>query len=328
MSDKSVGESLDQQTEAAREMEAALNSLSEQLASEMTEADRKKLEQLAELQKKLRELTEDLRRRPEFDRLEELRDAERAMQEAQRAMQQGQGDQASDSADQAAQKVEDAQDKADDGEEPLPDQVPEELALALAEQLRKILAAQKEINAGTAQVDARREMVLAKEDKERVHAMGKREDELARDVADVRSKLEQESAEVYRWTLDAIRTDMLEVRELMEERTRTDAYVRQMQEQIVKRLEELIEGLKPAAGGGGGGGGGGKPGPKVGLLAQLKMLRAIQRALEARTKAIRAKYDGKETAEIVPADKQILDRVLQEQEDLRRLTMKLAEELK
>jgi len=327
MADKSIGESLDRQSEASREMDAALAQLSEQRASEMSAADRKRLEELAEQQKMLRERTEDLRRKGELERLlDELKEAERAMQETQRSLQQGQGDSASDSADAAADRLEKAEEDAGQPE-PAPDQVPEELALALAEQLRKILAAQKEINASTEGVDTRRAQILSKEDREKLEELGKREDELARDVADVRSQLEQESAEVYRFTLDAVRTDMLEVRELMAVRTRSDAYVRHIQEQIVKRLEELIDALKPAKGGGGGGGGG-KPGPKVGLLAQLKMLRSIQRALESRTAAIRTRYDGRETVEIAPADKQILDRILQEQEDLRRLVTKLAEELK
>jgi hypothetical protein len=107
-----------------------------------------------------------------------------------------------------------------------------------------------------------------------------------------------------------------------------DAYVRNLQHQIERNLEELIEALKPGAGGGGGGGGGGGKPPKVGLKAQLMLLRSMQKNLEERTAAVRAKYGDRSPDELDWPDKEIVDRLLLEQEDIRRLTLKLAEVLK
>jgi hypothetical protein len=60
----------------------------------------------------------------------------------------------------------------------------------------------------------------------------------------------------------------------------------------------------------------------VGLEAQIKMLRAVQADILAKTTALRAKAEA-----LTPADRAALDRLYQQQEDIRRLAAELANAL-
>ena len=79
-------------------------------------------------------------------------------------------------------------------------------------------------------------------------------------------------------------------------------------------------------GGGGGGGGGGKP-PLVPPLAELKMLRIMQRDVNVRTKRVDEQVAKTPAKKLTPELKETLRRAAQKEGDISRITDKLAKQL-
>jgi hypothetical protein len=105
----------------------------------------------------------------------------------------------------------------------------------------------------------------------------------------------------------------------------TGVYTQQVQKEIEKTLEELIEALQRAQqqGGGGGGGGGGQQQnpPLVPNSAELKLLKAAQLRVNRRTQS----FDENRPAVLEPALKREIDNIAKRQQGVADMTQEMIE---
>lgn len=257
MESRATAQSSAYQAGAGQDLEQTLRALDEALGAAQTPEDRLSADELARLQKELRELTRDLLDEADPDAAKRLEEAMRAMKEAQSAFEQGNPSAAEEAAGEAGERLEEAVREEGAPQEPVrePDA---ERRRALAAILEKLLEDHEGVRRGTAEADRERASGrLTLKQLEGISELGRREHGLSERVVDVLRELKNEPADVYRWALGEVRSGLLEAGDLLVLSRRTDGYVRHLQEEISRRLGELIEALKPAASGGGGGGGGG-----------------------------------------------------------------------
>src|SRR5208283_1882676 len=156
-------------------------------------------------------------------------------------------------------------------------------------ELNNMLAAQKDILDRTQKVEMQRpraEEPLPRRAKLLAQQVFEDQLKLADATRVVVKKLEE--APVFQWVLLTAKDDMSEAAARLEKEDSGTA-TQEIQEDVVKKLGELIEALKKERqkkGGGGGGKGGGGKQPLVPPAAELKMLKIMQRDVNTRTKQI------------------------------------------
>jgi hypothetical protein len=323
LSQRRDGDSANAQSAAERDLSGAEQALQSLLDEELPEEERRNAEDLAQLEKLLRELTEELRERSTAQDEERLRRAARSMRDAQRALEQGIPAAARDKAEEALDRLETVE----------PEEPAREADAEAVRSLERLLTEMKEeqeaVGKETREIDARRGVgTLRKEDANRLAALSKREGDLAGRAEEAGRRLENGAAPIFAWGLEAIRADLSELRDLLDPKQDTGDATRNLQESIVTRLKEMIEALRPGPkpNGGGSGGGEGDPPPPVTLEAQLKMVRALQADILRRSEAVRSKC--KVDADLGAGDRLILNRLVQQQDDLKRWVEELAERMK
>jgi hypothetical protein len=219
------------------------------------------------------------------------------------------------------------------------DQLQEEL-FKIEKELREILAIHKRVIVKTLEVQnfrkRNRRAKLARPQVRRLFDASKAEtDAMNRTRKTVRRIPD---CPVFAWMLDDTAGDMKEVRDLLEKK-RTGMYVQDIENDVKRKLEDLIAALQKERAKGPkkppktppgrpprGGAPRGKP-PLVPPLAELKMLRKLQEDVNRKTKwvddMVARTADKKLTGELKP----ILERAAQKQGDVAGLTKKLAEQV-
>ncbi len=314
----------DYQAAARQAVENALWMVDQILAAELPEADREKAEELAKEQKRIRELTEDLAEKSEPKDQGRRKQAANAMKDAQRALEQGKTGAAQDAAEEAKEQLEPPEAKEDEDEAAR--EADEERVASLIEFLTAARAEQDALHGGTKEIDdLRKGGVLKEQELARLRDVSRRERELAGKVSEARRALEREFAQVFRWVMDSIHDNMMEVGDLLEIKLRTDDEVRAQQVEISRRITELIEALQTKPRGGGGGGKGGKP-PKVNFEAELKLIRSLQAGLAAKTKMIRDRMVSARAQD--PDDASRIAGLMDQQEELKLQVERLVKALR
>lgn len=167
-----------------------------------------------------------------------------------------------------------------------------EALVRIEERLRAVLAAQRRINAETADADRqcgddehdRAGQITCNQLADRQGAQGEQVDEV------LDALREEGSTAVFPAVLAEIRVDMTNVQNLLSD-LQTGPLTQSVQKEIAEALDQLVGALQKEMGrrdqtGGGGGGGGSGQEPLVPLMAELKMLRAMQTQVNGRTKAL------------------------------------------
>ncbi len=328
---------LDEQERLQKKVEAA-----EQLKDPMQR--QAELEKLAREQEKIeaeaKDLTQRLTRNQSEPAAQELRRATREMEQARERLENGEA--ASEKMDDALDRLDDAQRELDQANRKNEEELAREQMAKFADDIKALRDREQRLLDESARIHA-----LVKKDKKWERPVRTSLNDLRRQqetlAGEVRALLEKkfQSAAVFgrmlRQSADAMdlagkridsRLDAAETGPFdLELEDIADAGIQSQQKLSLKRLDQLIESLKPdknPAGGAappmGGGGmppdmvpGAGKPGEQLPPLAQLKALRSLQADIAERTSAFdkahpdRTKLNDDETAELESLEKMQLD---------------------
>lgn len=256
--------------------------------------------------------------------------AQRAGENAQRnqsqaSSQMGKGNQgeAQKSEEQAEEDLKDMLSNLDDVQKKAQDQQRKEKLFQIEQELKKMLDVQKGLYARTGEAD---KVSVPRAKKGMVKKIFEEQQELGNSVKVVVKKLEE--APVFQWVLQTAVDDMLEAASRLDKED-SGATTQQIQDDAAKKLADLIEALrkertKPQQGGGGGGGGGGKQ-PLVPPVAQLKMLRIMQRYVNTAVKRIDEEV-AKSAQEMTKDQKDRQRRAASQEGDIYRMMDKLIKE--
>jgi len=292
------------QEHALSELDKALKALDELAGKAAKEPEQRipsALERLRQPQNLLRDEVLKLQRK-----LNEFRDktgnkkAERAAAATQSAAknqssaasQMGQGSQsgAKSSEEEAEQDLKDALENLDQFQQQMAQQNRNEQLFQIEQELKKMLAAQKDILGKTQDVEKQRPAPA--------EALPRRAKLMAKQVFGDQLKLSDSTtvvvkklaeAPVFQFVLQEAVNDMTEAATRLDKED-SGAVTQEIQDDAIRQLSDLIEALrkertKPRQQGGGGGGGGGKQ-PLVPPLAELKMLQLMQRNVNTQTKKV------------------------------------------
>lgn len=303
-----------------REAAAGLARAREQLAQraraaarnreEASETFRKLRLRQEELEKKTRDLARQLESEMGPSSTGSLQRAGSSMEEAGVQMGREEASEAEQAEEEAVRYLDRAREQLDQQEERYHSLRQEELLFRLRDELVDLHRGQKEILAGTVEVDEARQDPSeppSRSGRRRLEHLAEQEAALGKKLAAMLPKVQAEGAEVYAWLLELTASDMEEIsRRLDAPEYRTDLLVQDLIETTMNRLEELIRGLSreldrrrgasppaPQAGSQRQG----KP-PLVPDVAELKVLRYMEEEIYARTVAL---GEGDLHDELVPS---------------------------
>jgi hypothetical protein len=220
--------------------------------------------------------------------------------------------------------------------------IEQEEQLAQAEQLEKIdqmlqkvLDRQQAVSASTRQTNEKRaaDSTFARGEQIKLSELSRSEGKLAEDVETVRAILTEEGKSVvFTEVLGDVRGDMQDVQKLLDAQD-PGTMAQAVQKEIERTLQDMIDAVrkelaerrKKAGGGGGGGGGGGKQ-PLVPAIAELKMIRTMEMAINRRTTELNKQVvDNKLPADQAKAEHGKLSR---RQENVRKMAEQLGDKIK
>jgi hypothetical protein len=244
----------------------------------------------------------------------------------------GQGNQsgASSSEEEAEQDLQDALDNLDDFQKQMQDQQRNETLFQIEQELKKMVAAQKDILGRTQDVEKLRPAPtdsLPRAAKIKVKQAFTDQTKLADSTKVVAKKLAD--SPVFEWVLQTCTDDMNEAAARLD-KEESGVATQEIQEDVIRKLGELIEALRKErtkSGGGGGGGGGGGKQPLVPPIAELKMLRIMQRDVNLKTKKIDEEVSKTKEKELNKDQKDRLRRAAVKEEEISRITNKIADDM-
>jgi hypothetical protein len=248
-------------------------------------------------------------------------------------MSQGQQSGAVSSQEEAEDDLQDALDNLDEMQRQMQNQSQQEELFQIEQELNKMLTVEKNLLHRTQQVEAQRpgpEKELPRRAKIQCNTVQKEQGTLAQSAGAIVKRLEE--SPVFQWVLQTATDDMHEATRRLD-KEETGVVTQEIQEDVVRKLSELVDALRKERkekqqqqGGGGGGGGGGKS-PLVPPLAELKMLRIMQRDVNARTKRIDEQVVKTPEKKLTNDMKETLRRTAQKEGDIARITEKMAKQL-
>ncbi|HYG74543.1 MAG TPA: hypothetical protein VEK08_06020 [Planctomycetota bacterium] len=340
-------EAAKEQENAISELDKALKALDDLAAKAAKEQDPRApsvLDRLKQPQNALRD--EVLKLQKKLDQFRDKtgnKNAEKASQANQSASknqsaassQMGQGNQsgAKSSEEEAEQDLQDALENLEQFQQQMQQQNKNEQLFQIEQELKKMLTVQKDLLGKTQDVEKQRpgpDEKLPRRAKGMVKQVFEDQQKLADAGKQVVKKLEE--APVFQYVMQGASNDMAEAAARLD-KEESGVLTQEMQEDVIRNLGDLIEALRkerqnPQQGGGGGGGGGGKQ-PLVPPLAELKMLRIMQRNVNGQTKKIdeevsKAKDSRKE---LTKDQKDRLRRAAVKEGEIARVTKRIADEL-
>ncbi len=341
-------EAAKEQEQALSELDKALKALDELAAKAAKEEDPrvpKALKRLEDPQKALRDEVQKLQKKMDnFKDKTGSKNAEKAAQanesasknqsKASSQMSQGSQSGAKSSEEEAEQDLQEALDNLEQLQQQQQQQNKNEQLFQIEQELKKMLAVQKDLLNKTQEVEKQRPGPTEKLPR-RAKGMVKQVFEDQQKLSDaaklVVKKLEE--APVFQFVLVGCSNDMTEAAVRLD-KEESGVVTQEIQEDIIRNLGDLIEALRKERQqqqqqqGGGGGGGGGKQ-PLVPPLAELRMLRIMQRNVNGSTKKIddevsKAKVEQKDLSK---DQKDRLRRAAVKEGEISRITKRIADEL-
>jgi len=186
--------------------------------------------------------------------------------------------------------------------------------------LTKLISKQKEIHDETIRLDNIKlnESDLPRSEMANLKKITQMQLELAKEVEKVNDKLIEEQSAVFFWILKTVMDEMILVKDLLDDESRTDIYTQQIQEDIIRKLKELLDALKKEKSRNKSGGqpppGGGQQKPKLlPDIAELKMLRTMQENLMRKTEDFKKENIKENLQEFDAVQQKILQRLSAEQ---------------
>jgi RNA binding exosome subunit len=168
-------------------------------------------------------------------------------------------------------------------------------------------------------------------DQQASNVLSDREEEIVKEARAGLALLEAEgSAVAFAEVFSQVKGDM-ETVALRLRKTDTGVVTVTIEDQIIDTLKEMIEALKKAqkSGGGGGGGGSGRaPDRLLDLLAELKMIRSMQKRVNQRTEVYGKQYAGEQApppeSGSTPEERERYERIQSELRDLSKRQLKIS----
>ncbi|HEY3319361.1 MAG TPA: hypothetical protein VGP72_02655 [Planctomycetota bacterium] len=342
-----------EQEKALSELDKALDALNELAAKAAKEKDPRApevLNRLKPIQNALRDEVQRLQKKLDnFRDKTGNRNAEKAAaanesasrNQSAAAGQMGQGNQSGSksSEEEAEQDLQDALENLDQFQNQMQQQNRSEQLFQIEQELKKMLGVQRDLLTKTQDVEKQRPAPAGKEPA----PLPRRARGMLRQVFEDQQKLSDsakvvvkklEDAPVFQFVLQGAGNDMSEAAARLD-KEESGSLTQDIEDDVIRNLADLIEALRKERqeqqkqqGGGGGGGGGGKQ-PLVPPLAELKMLRIMQRNVNSQTKKIDDEVN-KTKAEQKDLNKDQKDRLRRsavKEGEIARITKRIADEL-
>jgi hypothetical protein len=202
----------------------------------------------------------------------------------------------------------------------------------LKQRCERMLQIQKEVRDGTVALDAEVQKLSDKQptvaQRARANALADKEGLIVKEVEGALKVLASEgSAIAFRMTFEQVGKDASAVQKRLN-KANTDRVTVAVENQIIQTLEEMIEALKkqirdtetPPPPGPGGEGPNQPRKPLIELLAELKMIYALQKRVNARTELYGKEYPGEQApmpgSATTPAQRELYEMIRQELTDL------------
>jgi hypothetical protein len=209
-------------------------------------------------------------------------------------------EEASNKQSDAIQKLEEVRKRLEDILRQLREEELRRLLAALEGRCRRMLAMQKEVLEGTIRVETaiaqNPDKKASRSEEQRSLQLSDREQEIVREANKCIELLENEGSGVaFPEVFAQVRDDMMHVQRRLG-KADVGVVTQGIEKDIIATLEEMIEALKKAQQAGGGKPGSGKPGNQrlIDLLAELKMVRAMQVRVYNRTVTYGRQYPGEQ----------------------------------
>jgi len=339
-----------EQKQALSELEkalAALDDLSKRAEKEPDPRTKPVLEQMKPAQLALREELEKLRKKmDQFSdktgnpKAQKAKDSAGSASKNQSASagQMGQGSQggSKSSSEEAEKDLEEALDNLQQFEQQMRQQSRNEELFQIEQELKKMLGVEKDLSVKTIDIDKRRPAppaALPRALKGGIQQIFRDQLALADSTKAIVKRLED--SPVFQWVLQTSQNDMNEAAARLDKED-SASVTQEIQQEVIRNLGDLIEALRkerqnPQQGGQGQGqGGGGGKQPLVPPLAELKMLRIMQRYVNNSTKKVDDEVSAikKENKDLSRDQRDRLRRAGVKEGEIWRMTKKMADDLK
>jgi len=268
----------------------------------------------------------------------QIQDAEKYQQQAEDKLRKDQRKDAPEDEEKALDNLKAAQKKLEDLLRQLREEEIERLLTKLEARCRHMLAMQIAVRDGTVELDkaikANPKAEATRADQQASNVLSDKEDEIVKEANAGLRLLEAEgSAVAFAEVFQQVRGDMQTVSVRLR-KTDTGVVTVTIENQIIDTLQEMIEALKKAQADNkskskpGQGGGGQPPDPKlIDLLAELKMIRSMQKRVNARTELYGKQYSGEQAPPPEQAksdnERETYDRIQSELKDLSKRQQKI-----
>jgi hypothetical protein len=230
----------------------------------------------------------------------QVQEASGDMRNAQKKIEEEKREPASQDQSEAVRKLEEVRKRLEDILRQLREEELRRLLAALEGRCRRMLAMQKEVYDGTIRVEAaivqNPDKKASRAEEQRSLQLSDREMEIVREANKCIELLEIEGSGVaFPEVFHQVRDDMVTVQRRLG-KADVGVVTQGIEKDIIATLEDMIEALKKAQQGGGNGKPGGKPGNQrlIDLLAELKMIRAMQVRVYNRTVTYGRQYPGEQ----------------------------------
>jgi len=340
LTEQSKPDALDEQTKALERMEdqsARLGELSRRLTRQAEQTDLQQQKQDQDVTaEQTRQLAEKMGKSSESDRptpgKQSVAGAAGSMERASGELGRGNAGKASSAQGEAVDKLRKARRDLGEAIDQARDDVQTQTLVEIDAILTEILKAQQNITRGTAETFARRTgKTYERPQILKLAQLSDGEGQLAEKVGKVLKVVREEATTaVFPVILDETRGDLTNVQKLLAGK-QAGPLPQSIQKEIEKNLEAMIASLRQEvrrrrAGGGRCPGGGGGKGPLIPMVAELKMLRALQMQINERTLTLDAQRRDRALAEV---ELRLQHRILADREGrLAEMTKELGKKLR
>lgn len=322
--------------EAMKDMKKAMEKLKKMTKAPLNKEQKKKAEELAEEQKKIKELTDELRK--QLDAIPSAgqksksasKRASENMGAAKHQIQKEKFEEAEEEEEEAIEDLGEAEEDLKDKIDELTRMAEEEFLIALETELKAMIEEQMKINLETKEIDqkVREEGAMTYVLQGDARALSQREKTMHSTLEQIHAKLEEEDATVFAYAVRTIQDDLEAVAQALHD-GEVSRGTQRVEEDILRQLKDLARAFNESAEDrnrtrprGGGGGGGGKP-PLVPDVAQLRLIRTMQKEVLRRTKMYRTKIEDKE--KLTELDSTLLRRMTERETRVKSLLKMFAE---
>lgn len=310
--------------------------LGDNKAAQQNDANKKNQDQLSKEQAKTAKDTKNLAQRMQAaeagDATQSTQRAGQHMQQASSQMSQSQNSPAEKNQEKSIEALDQAEKELQDEIEQAKQELAEEQLEKMKEKLARIKDEEIQVNKATVEIEQHRKESgrLSRSDRGKLVFNQDKQDELLNETSGIVTELEEAGVKVFRYALTIVVDRMAESGDRLQ-KSQTDRITQTAQEKAIYILGQLIDALeeeldqrrKKQQGGGQGGGQGQGEAQLVPTLAELKMLRLMQRDVNQNTEMLHK--DVEKTGKTTPEADAEAKRLGRDQDKLKRLMESLTD---